>query len=704
MCPVSCWLFVVCPVSLFPLFPVENTGVSLLALSVLSSQQEVGDETTDLSILGKAPAVLAGMTVDRPFAAYVGDEPYIFVSYAHEDSEVVYPEIQWLRGQGFNIWYDEGISPGSAWSDEVALALSQCAVFLYFISPRSVASKNCLNEVNFCLSRERTILSVHLEETALPMGVELSLSAMQAIIRGNHTTVLYQDKLVTALNSLLPRIPSPLAAATHSATATDRPSIAVLPLVNRSSDPQNEYLCDGLSEELINGLSSLKALRVASQLSSFRFKGGDLDPGAIGRQLRVAHILSGSIQKDGNRVRINVQLSQVENDSMLWSNRYSHELSDVFQLQEDVAREVINALKIELDADQDGKEIDVGTRDAGAYDLFLLALHEARPLTRQASERAIGLLKRAVELDPAFGRAHWVLADLYGQLKIYGLPPKEMDAKRRGAIGRARDSGFVPRVPWSADLDAHSSQRLQATKACEKIRNPDPQWPSYAYYQLADCLLAAGLFHAASRYYEYYHQHVNYDVGFSSVHIWLLTHLGRFDKSIELYTDRIAAQPDDPISLGDRALVYSRTGQYEKAEQDLEALKNVFPRSFPQFYYLYCRRELDAARAYFNWLEGRKNLPLWYKFWGCFLLGDIERGIDHVEAYVVTEPGAPMLRLNAVRVLPPSIQRQVVQHPRFQAVLEQLGTDDRWRDELLLMANGITDVTGIQVQQDDDYW
>ena len=166
MCPVSCWLFVVCPVSLFPLFPVENTGVSLLALSVLSSQQEVGDETTDLSILGKAPAVLAGMTVDRPFAAYVGDEPYIFVSYAHEDSEVVYPEIQWLRGQGFNIWYDEGISPGSAWSDEVALALSQCAVFLYFISPRSVASKNCLNEVNFCLSRERTILSVHLEETA----------------------------------------------------------------------------------------------------------------------------------------------------------------------------------------------------------------------------------------------------------------------------------------------------------------------------------------------------------------------------------------------------------------------------------------------------------------------------------------------------------------------------------------------------------
>jgi hypothetical protein len=93
-------------------------------------------------------------SVERPFPAYKGDDPYIFVSYAHEDAALVYPELTRLRDQGFNIWYDEGISPGSTWRDEVALALTQCSVFLFFVSPRSVVSSNCMNEVNFSLSRD----------------------------------------------------------------------------------------------------------------------------------------------------------------------------------------------------------------------------------------------------------------------------------------------------------------------------------------------------------------------------------------------------------------------------------------------------------------------------------------------------------------------------------------------------------------------
>ncbi len=121
--------------------------------------------------------------MERPFSAYKGDQPYIFVSYSHSDAELVYPEIAQLREAGFNIWYDEGISPGSTWRDEVALALTQCKIFLYFITPRSVASSNCLKEVNFSLSRERKILAVHLEATELPVGLELSLSDMQAIIK-----------------------------------------------------------------------------------------------------------------------------------------------------------------------------------------------------------------------------------------------------------------------------------------------------------------------------------------------------------------------------------------------------------------------------------------------------------------------------------------------------------------------------------------
>ncbi len=189
--------------------------------------------------------------MERPFPAYQGDDPYIFVCYAHDDAEAVYAEITRLRGEGLNIWYDEGISPGSTWRDEVALALTQCSVFLYYVTARSVASINCLNEVNFCLSRERKILSVHLEETELPLGLELSLSAMQAIFRADHTSEAYQTKLLASLKSLLPGIiePTALSRVQPAETELDEQSIAILPLVNRNLDSADEYLCDGISEE-----------------------------------------------------------------------------------------------------------------------------------------------------------------------------------------------------------------------------------------------------------------------------------------------------------------------------------------------------------------------------------------------------------------------------------------------------------------------
>jgi hypothetical protein len=194
--------------------------------------------------------------MERPFPAYKGDDPYIFVCYAHDDAPFVYPEISFLREQGFNIWYDEGIAPGHTWRDEVALALTQCSLFLYFVTPRSVASPNCLKEVNFCLSRERRVLPVHLQSTTLPGGLELSLSDRQAIIRSEHSEPAYRKKLADALTALLPaavaRTETPVAP-----RSTNAKSIAILPLANRSNDPDNEHLCDGIAEELIGGLASL---------------------------------------------------------------------------------------------------------------------------------------------------------------------------------------------------------------------------------------------------------------------------------------------------------------------------------------------------------------------------------------------------------------------------------------------------------------
>ncbi len=120
--------------------------------------------------------------MERPLPAYRGDEPYIFVSYAHEDSDLVFPEIQWLKDQGFNIWHDEGISPSSEWHTELTESIENSNLFLYFITPRSVTSDHCQREVHYVIDHKKQLLTVHLEETQLPPGLGLSLSSIQAIM------------------------------------------------------------------------------------------------------------------------------------------------------------------------------------------------------------------------------------------------------------------------------------------------------------------------------------------------------------------------------------------------------------------------------------------------------------------------------------------------------------------------------------------
>ena len=137
--------------------------------------------------------------MERPFQAYQGDEPYVFVCYAHEDADAVYPEIAWLHDHGVKIWYDEGISPGSEWPDALAKAIKGCHLFLYYVSPRAGASEHCRRELNFALDQSRVTLAVHLEETDLPDGLNLSLGNRQAILRYELAREVYRTKLVSAV-------------------------------------------------------------------------------------------------------------------------------------------------------------------------------------------------------------------------------------------------------------------------------------------------------------------------------------------------------------------------------------------------------------------------------------------------------------------------------------------------------------------------
>jgi Tol biopolymer transport system component len=143
--------------------------------------------------------------MESPFTAYQGSDPYIFVSYSHKDAGAVFTELSWLRDQGFNIWYDEGIKPGSEWRSELADAIQGCHLFLYFVTSNSVESEHCVRETNFALEQNRTILAVHLEETAVPSSLSFSLGGTQAVLRYELTELDYRLKLLKGVGDSIQR-------------------------------------------------------------------------------------------------------------------------------------------------------------------------------------------------------------------------------------------------------------------------------------------------------------------------------------------------------------------------------------------------------------------------------------------------------------------------------------------------------------------
>ena len=140
-----------------------------------------------------------------PFEAYEGNEPFIFISYAHKDAEVVYDEISVLHQAGYRVWYDEGIEASNEWPEEIANAVIGCSVFLAFISPRSTGSVNCRNEINLALNENKPFLAIHIEESSLPPGLRLRMGDLQAILRYKLTRELYIKKIHSTLDQLLQR-------------------------------------------------------------------------------------------------------------------------------------------------------------------------------------------------------------------------------------------------------------------------------------------------------------------------------------------------------------------------------------------------------------------------------------------------------------------------------------------------------------------
>ena len=313
-------------------------------------------------------------------------------------------------------------------------------------------------------------------------------AVMRALARNPADRYSTATELAQALVDSI-RVVTPSGMATtsvHAVTATR--SIAVLPFVDMSPERDQEYFADGIAEEIINALSKLQALRVASRTSSFAFKGKSEDIGDIGRKLKVATVLEGSVRKAGNRLRVTSQLVDVTDGYQLWSGRFDRELEDVFAIQDEIAASITKALSVVLNEDEKKKIERSRSENVEAYEFYLRGRQYFHQFREKALQFARRMFTRAIEIDPGYARAHAGIADCSSMLYHYW---DASDANLEQASTASQKA-----LELSPDLaEAHASRGLalslskkyeSAASEFETAIRLDPKlYEGHYYYALA---------------------------------------------------------------------------------------------------------------------------------------------------------------------------------------------------------------------------
>jgi len=260
-----------------------------------------------------------------------------------------------------------------------------------------------------------------------------------------------------------------------AAEATDDvPSIAVLPFMNMSADESSTYFSDGLADTMLHMLAQIPEIRVAARTSSFQFRDQAMDISKIGEQLNVATVLEGSVQRAGDKVRITAQLIDVDNGFHLWSGNFDRDLNDVFAIQDEIANEVVAALKVSLLGEVAGTMDRDQTQNIDAYTEYLLGLSAVNQASTENFKRAVVHLQKALEYDPNYARAWSTLGHTYVQMQDYGvLRPAEAASLARDAASRALEiapesSEALAVLGMAEALDSNFDQALELlAKAAE---------------------------------------------------------------------------------------------------------------------------------------------------------------------------------------------------------------------------------------------
>ncbi|HEY8051193.1 MAG TPA: tetratricopeptide repeat protein [Steroidobacteraceae bacterium] len=358
----------------------------------------------------------------------------VFVSYSRDDESRVFEVAAKLRAAGVSLWIDQGaLDAASQWSEQIVNALESAKVLLLMVTEAAVHSDNVAKEVVLVSERKGHILPVYLEPTVIPPTLKYQLAGIQ------HVEHFKDDDSGAGLKAILRSLqrigvslaPPPDVRAAAAAPATPKPAIeqpaaslergalAVMPFDNISPDAETDYFSDGLTEELIARLSLVSEIELVSRWASKQFKDRKQDIRALGNELGARYIVGGSVRRFQDSVRITVQLVDVATNRQVWGNTYKGKLDDIFDIQEQVAQQISEALKLKLSMAEKVSLTKRQTVNAQAYDLYLRGQDYLYRMTKRSLEYAIQLFERAIELDPRYAAAYAACSSAYGQMYQY---------------------------------------------------------------------------------------------------------------------------------------------------------------------------------------------------------------------------------------------------------------------------------------------
>ena len=325
-----------------------------------------------------------------------------------------------------------------------------------------------------------------------PMDEAICKALARETVDRFRTTMMFVEALAAAAQSGLYVSPVP---EQRTEPPTDAKSIAVVPFVNLSADPENEYFSDGMTEEIINAIAKVEGLQVASSTSSFALKGKEFDIPEIGRKLRVGSVLEGSVRKAGSRIRVAAQLINVDNGYHLWSETYDRELEDVFAIQDEISHAIVDVLKVRLKGKEERTPLVVqATENLEAYTLYLKGRFFHNRFTESDLKRSLDLYRQALAEDPAYARAYAGIADSWVGMADDWLSPNDAYPRAKEAAQKALELDSTLAEAFTAVGEVLGWYEWDFEGAVQKLKRAIELNPNYAqaYFVLGSVLPCLG--------------------------------------------------------------------------------------------------------------------------------------------------------------------------------------------------------------------